>query len=77
MLKKDVLRTYNLISGSKLKKPIGCYRSPGVHAMIIFRFGQWFKKTIFSYEFCSHPYTLLWITGLEANRESEYHDRQK
>jgi len=44
MLKKDILRTYNLISGSKLKKTIGCYRSPGVHAVIIFRFGQWLKK---------------------------------
>jgi serine O-acetyltransferase len=41
MLKNDILRTYNLISGNKLNKLIGCYRSPGVHAVITLRFGQW------------------------------------
>lgn len=41
MLKKDILRTYNMLSGNKLSKIIGCSRSPGVHAMITFRFGQW------------------------------------
>lgn len=41
MLKNDILRTYNLISGSRIKKIIGCYRSPGVHAVVTLRFGQW------------------------------------
>jgi serine O-acetyltransferase len=44
MLKQDILRTYNLLSGNKIKKLIGCYRSPGVHAVITLRFGQWLLK---------------------------------
>ena len=44
ILKEDILRTYRLSSGSKLKRIIGCYRSPGVHAIINVRFGQWIKK---------------------------------
>jgi len=44
ILKEDILRTYRLSSGSKLKKIIGCYRSPGVHAIINVRFGQWINK---------------------------------
>jgi serine O-acetyltransferase len=41
MLKQDIQRTYNILSGNKLSKFIGCFRSPGVHAMVTFRFGQW------------------------------------
>ncbi len=44
MLKKDILRTYNFIPGNKIKKIIGCYRSPGVHAVTTLRFGQWLSK---------------------------------
>ncbi|MCK5854345.1 MAG: serine acetyltransferase [Sulfurovaceae bacterium] len=41
MLKKDLARYYNMKKGSKFKRVIGCYRTPAVHAIIIFRFGQW------------------------------------
>jgi serine O-acetyltransferase len=41
MIKQDILRTYVSEAGSPLKKIIGCYRSPGVHATIVFRFGHW------------------------------------
>lgn len=44
MLKNDILKTYNLVSGNKIKKLIGCYRSPGVHAVVTLRFGQWLLK---------------------------------
>jgi len=44
MLKQDIRRTWNLLHGNKLKKIIGCYRAPGVHAVITLRFGQWIKK---------------------------------
>jgi serine O-acetyltransferase len=37
----DIKRTYTLLSGNKLKRIIGCYRAPGVHAVITLRFGQW------------------------------------
>lgn len=44
ILKEDILRTYNLISGNKVKKIINCYRSPGVHAITNVRFGQWINS---------------------------------
>ena len=47
-LKKDILKTYNLATGTKLKKILSCYGSPGVHAVINIRFGQWINsKNIF------------------------------
>ena len=44
MLKADLIRYYNMKKGSKVKRIIGCYRTPGVHAIIIFRFGQWLLR---------------------------------
>jgi len=44
VLKEDILKTYRLASGGKLKKIISCYRTPGVHAITNVRFGQWIKK---------------------------------
>ena len=44
ILKKDIARTSEYINGNKFKKFIGCYRSPGVHAITIFRFGQWLSS---------------------------------
>ena len=77
MLKKDLLRTYNLIQGSKLKKVIGCYRSPGVHAVIIFRFGQWLRKKNLFIQFLFTPiYLFLYHRsrskwGIEIPRSTE------
>ncbi|MDA8136956.1 MAG: hypothetical protein M0T82_20250 [Desulfobacteraceae bacterium] len=76
MLKKDILRTYNLYAGSKLRKTIGCYRSPGVHAVVVFRFGQWLlKRNIFArciltplYIFLSYRIKKNW--GIEIPRRT-------
>jgi len=47
MLKKDLERYYNMKKGSKFKRLVGCYRTPGVHAIIIFRFGEWIRSKNF------------------------------
>lgn len=44
MIKKDLLRNWNLAQGNKFQKIIACYRSPGAHAVVIFRFGSWLKR---------------------------------
>ncbi len=44
MIKKDILRTYNMLGGGTVSRIIGCYRTPGVHAAAVFRFGQWLLK---------------------------------
>lgn len=44
MLKNDILRTYDLLTGNKIRKIVGCYRSPGVRAVVNLRFGQWLLR---------------------------------
>jgi serine O-acetyltransferase len=44
MLKNDIRKTYDLVTGGKVRKIVGCYRSPGVHAVTTYRFGQWLSK---------------------------------
>lgn len=41
MLKRDLQKAYSLASGSSLSRIIELYRSPGVFAVIVFRFGHW------------------------------------
>jgi serine O-acetyltransferase len=77
MLKNDILRTYDLIAGNRIRKLIGCYRSPGVHAVINLRFGQWLlKQNVFIqlfltpiYLFQYHRMRSKW--GIEIPRTTE------
>lgn len=41
MVAQDFRRVYDLQSGGRLSRIIECYREPGLHAVIIFRFGHW------------------------------------
>jgi serine O-acetyltransferase len=43
ILLKDISRTYNHSQGNRLCKVLACIRSPGVHAVVVFRYGQWAK----------------------------------
>ena len=40
-LRADFMRTYGYLQGGRLRRIVNCLRSPGVQAMIVFRFGQW------------------------------------
>ena len=40
-LRADVMRTYEYLQGGRLRRMVNCLRSPGVQAVIVFRFGQW------------------------------------
>ncbi len=77
MLRKDILRTYNLMQGSKAKKIISCYRSKGVHAVVILRFGQWLNKRNILLKVLLTPiYYILYGRirrrwGIEIPREAE------
>lgn len=44
VLRTDIGRTYELATGGRLQKIIQCARSPGVHTVIVFRFGQWARR---------------------------------
>jgi len=40
-LRADIKRTYEYLQGGRLRRTLNCLRSPGVQAVIVFRFGQW------------------------------------
>lgn len=40
-LRADLRRRYAMTSGSTLRRVLTCARSPGVHAVLVLRFGQW------------------------------------
>ena len=77
ILIKDLRKTYDLVSGNKFMKIIGCYRTPGVHAVITYRFGRWlmcknlFIKMLLTplYLFQYHRIRAKW--GIEIPRATE------
>ncbi len=44
LFREDFRRTYELTSGNAFSRIISCYRSPGLHAIGIYRFGRWLRK---------------------------------
>jgi serine O-acetyltransferase len=43
-LRADLRRRYAMTSGSTLKRVLSCARTPGVHAVLVLRFGQWSRR---------------------------------
>ncbi|MBL8269722.1 serine O-acetyltransferase [Steroidobacter sp.] len=43
-LRADLRRRYAMTSGSKLRRVLTCARAPGVHAVLVLRFGQWSRR---------------------------------
>jgi serine O-acetyltransferase len=41
MMRADIRRTYDYQEGSRWRKIAGCIASPGVQAVVVYRFGQW------------------------------------
>jgi serine O-acetyltransferase len=74
MLKQDILRTYDMAPGGRMKKAIACFRSPGVHAIIALRFGQWLLSANIIIRILLEPvYSLYWHRvrskwGIEIDR---------
>ena len=67
MLKKDLHRAYKFTSGSRLRRVVACYRSPGVHAVIVFRFGQWLLKRNFLSRILLTPIYLFLYHHMRSN----------
>lgn len=43
-LRADLRRRYAMTSGSTLRRVLACARAPGVHAVLVLRFGQWSRR---------------------------------
>lgn len=75
MLLADIKRTYNMQKGNKFIRIIGCMRSPGVHAVIALRFGQWVQKQNIFLKILLTPFYLFMyrrsrIWGIEIPRNT-------
>lgn len=43
-LRADLRRRYAMTSGSTIRRVLTCARAPGVHAVLVLRFGQWSRR---------------------------------
>ena len=43
-LRADLRRRYAMTSGSRWRRVLTCARAPGVHAVLVLRFGQWSRR---------------------------------
>lgn len=77
MIKNDILRTCRYIQGGTFRKILSCFRSPGVHAVVILRFGQWLLKQNLLIRVLLEPLYLLQFHrirsrwGIEIPRQTE------
>ena len=42
-LRRDLRRTYNYLDGSRLRRLAACFATPGVQAVVVYRFGRWLR----------------------------------
>jgi len=77
MIKKDLLRNWDLARGNKLQKMISVYRSPGAHAVVVYRFGNWLKRRNILLRIFLEPIYLFMFRrmhtkwGIDINRSAE------
>jgi serine O-acetyltransferase len=77
MIKKDLLRYFDAARGNRIMKAISVFRSPGAHAIAVFRFGSWLKRRnilirIFLeslYFFMFYLIRMKW--GIDLNRSAD------
>lgn len=55
MLMQDLKRSYGLTPGRPIRRAFECYRSPGVQAVVAFRFSQWLRAQPFVVRFLLKP----------------------
>lgn len=65
-LKSDINQTYRFYPGSRMRRIISCLRTPGVHAVIVFRFGQWLKTKGIVIKLMFAPIYLIWSHRIRA-----------
>jgi serine O-acetyltransferase len=81
MVKQDFERTFHLQKGNYFQKIILCYRSPGIHATVIYRFGRWLLRKSFLVRIFLEPfYALLYhrirsVWGIEIPRTTKIGER--
>jgi len=58
-LRADIRRTYDLLGGGRARRVVNCARSPGVQAVVVYRFGRWLRARPFLIRVFLEPFYLL------------------
>lgn len=75
-LRADIGRTYHLQTGGRLRKTLACMRTPGVHAVTVYRFGQWLRRLPLPLRILLEPFyqilflLIQWLWGIELPRSA-------
>lgn len=75
-LRADIRRTWNLLQGGRLRRTLGCMRAPGVHAVVVYRFGRWLRASSLPMRIVLEPlYQVLYLLiqilwGIELPRSA-------
>ncbi len=59
MIKRDLQRAYFFAKGSRVARIIECFRSPGVHAVVVFRLAHWLIDQPFLIRLLLKPLVIL------------------
>jgi serine O-acetyltransferase len=77
LLRADIARSYEMATGGRLQKIVQCARAPGVHAVIVFRYGQWARRRSLLFRIVLDPVYLLQnslikiLWGIELPRSAQ------
>ena len=58
-LRADIRRTYELLEGGRLRRVVNCARTPGVQAVLAYRFGQWLERRFLLVRVVLEPFFLV------------------
>ena len=65
-LAEDVARTTRMVDGGRLRRAVVAWRSPGVHAVVALRFGQWVARRGLLGRLLLTPWYLLMFRRVRA-----------
>lgn len=77
LLREDILRTYQYLDGPRFIKVLSCLRTPGVQAVVIYRFGQWSRSQHIVFRLVLDPIYLVLnellkiVWGIELPRSAQ------
>jgi serine O-acetyltransferase len=75
--RRDFERTFSALGGNSFQRYTGCLRTPGLHAVAVYRFGHWLLKRPVALKIVLKPlYLLLYRRmrarwGIEINHEAK------
>lgn len=64
-LRADLLQYYRTCNGSRARRLFDCLRGPGVHAVVVYRFGRWSRRLPRPLNWLLAPFYILASEGVK------------